>query len=156
MSPQILWFWFVTRNSDPNEVNSKPSEVHRVVLWGAAGVDDQCGQEGGDGMARDTVRTLLWIAWSLCLARGQEAVEKLCGHPPVPAGATYLNVTGGLGQRDWVVRYVCDNGKSKYQTPHSGEGCTGPVCSHEHELHTPNKTTTTSGLITSLDSSDKA
>ena len=67
-------------------------------------------------MARDTVRTLLWIAWSLCLARGQEAVEKLCGHPPVPAGATYLNVTGGLGQRDWVVRYVCDNGKSKYQT----------------------------------------
>ena len=97
-------------------------------------------------MARDTVRTLLWIAWSLCLTRGQEAVEKLCGHPPVPAGATYLNVTGGLGQRDWVVRYVCDNGKSKYQ----------PVCSHEHELHTPNKTTTTSGLITSLDSSDKA
>lgn len=42
-------------------------------------------------------------------ARGQE--EGGCGHPPVPAGARYVNVTGGLGQESWVVRYICDTGK---------------------------------------------
>ena len=64
-------------------------------------------------MARNTIRTLLWIAWSLSgMAGGQEAGEEdQCSHPPVPPGATYLNVTGGWGQQEWVVRYICDNGK---------------------------------------------
>ena len=62
-------------------------------------------------MARNTIRTLLWIAWSLWLP-GYQALEQVCSHPPVPAGATYLNVTGGLGQSQWVVRYICDNGKN--------------------------------------------
>lgn len=66
-------------------------------------------------MARNTIRTLLWIAWSLCVG-GQEAEQEVCSHPPVPAGATYRNVTGGLGQPDWTVRYICDNGKNKYET----------------------------------------
>ena len=68
-------------------------------------------------MARNTIRTLLWIAWSLCLP-GYQALELGCGHPPVPAGATYLNVTGGLGQSQWVVRYICDNGKN-YNKQHT-------------------------------------
>ena len=63
-------------------------------------------------MARNTIRTLLWIAWSLCLPGLHQALEQVCSHPPVPAGASYLNVTGGLGQTQWVVRYICDNGKN--------------------------------------------
>ena len=74
-------------------------------------------REGGGTMARNTIRTLLWIAWSLCLP-GYQALELSCGHPPVPAGATYLNVTGGLGQSQWVVRYICDNGKN-YNKQHT-------------------------------------
>ena len=104
-------------------------------------------------MERHTIRTLLWIAWSLSLAGGQQTPE-LCGHPPVPAGATYLNVTGGLGQRDWAVRYICDNGKNKYQT--TGHASHSTLSVSEHELHTPNKTTTTSELITNAESLDKA
>ena len=72
-------------------------------------------REGREAMARKTIRTLLWIAWSLWLPATQ-ALDQLCSHPPVPAGASYLNVTGGLGQTQWVVRYICDNGKNKYET----------------------------------------
>ena len=35
-----------------------------------------------------------------------------CPHPPVPAAATYVNVTGGLGEGRWGVRYVCDTGNN--------------------------------------------
>ena len=35
-----------------------------------------------------------------------------CPHPPVPAAATYVNVTGGLGEDEWHVRYVCNIGTS--------------------------------------------
>ena len=62
--------------------------------------------------------TLSWISWSILVAvklvNGAGEVNKegaICNHPPVPAAATYLNVTGGLGEKDWVVRYICDNGK---------------------------------------------
>ena len=53
---------------------------------------------------------LSWISWSMLvvIVRGD---KEGCTHPPVPASATYVNVTGGLGQEDWVVRYTCDNGK---------------------------------------------
>lgn len=63
-------------------------------------------------MARNTIRTLLWIAWCVCHPGYIQALDQVCSHPPVPAGATYLNVTGGLGQTQWVVRYICDNGKN--------------------------------------------
>ena len=56
-------------------------------------------------------RTLSWIAWSVLLqVRGEEAGLG-CGHPPVPAGGRYVNVTGGLGQDSWAVRYSCDTGE---------------------------------------------
>ena len=71
-------------------------------------------------MARNTIRTLLWIAWSLWLP-GYLALEQVCSHPPVPGGATYLNVTGGLGQTQWVVRYICDNGKNYNKQPTNNE-----------------------------------
>ena len=62
-------------------------------------------------------RTLSWIAWSLLvMVSGSQVVsgqeQDRCGHPPVPAGASYVNVTGGLGQNSWVVRYICDTGKN--------------------------------------------
>ena len=57
-------------------------------------------------------RTLSWIAWSVLLqARGEEAGLG-CGHPPVPAGGRYVNVTGGLGEDSWAVRYSCDTGET--------------------------------------------
>ena len=34
-----------------------------------------------------------------------------CPHPSVPAGATYSNVTGGLGQDSWKITYICDIGR---------------------------------------------
>ena len=56
-------------------------------------------------------RTLSWIAWSVLLqVRGEEAGLG-CGHPPVPAGGRYVNVTGGLGEDSWAVRYSCDTGE---------------------------------------------
>ena len=56
---------------------------------------------------------LCWISWSMLvmMVKGVRGDEGGCPHPPVPASATYVNVTGGLGQKDWVVRYICDNGK---------------------------------------------
>ena len=61
---------------------------------------------------------LSWISWSILVAvgvvNGADEVNKegaKCNHPPVPAAATYVNVTGGLGEQEWVVRYICDNGK---------------------------------------------
>ena len=61
-------------------------------------------------------RTLSWIAWSLLLAvqgaRGAGQEPGGCPHPPVPAGASYVNVTGGLGEGRWGVRYVCDTGNN--------------------------------------------
>lgn len=60
---------------------------------------------------------LSWISWSILVAvgvvNGADKVNKdgaKCDHPPVPAAATYVNVTGGLGEQEWVVRYICDNG----------------------------------------------
>ena len=70
-------------------------------------------------MARNTIRTLLWIAWSLCQPGLHQALEQVCSHPPVPAGASYLNVTGGLGQTQWGVRYICDNGKNYNKHQHN-------------------------------------
>ena len=64
-------------------------------------------------------RTLSWIAWSLLqvaqVVQSQEV--NTCGHPPVPGGASYVNVTGGLGQRSWVVRYICDTGMENNKCP---------------------------------------
>ena len=54
-------------------------------------------------------RTLSWIAWSLLVT---SARSQGCGHPPVPPAASYVNVTGGLGQETWVVRYICDTGEN--------------------------------------------
>ena len=64
-------------------------------------------------MTRHRQRTLSWIAWSLLvfLPPSSWAKETTCEHPPVPAGASYVNVTGGLGQNSWVVRYICDTGE---------------------------------------------
>ena len=46
----------------------------------------------------------------LLQARAEEAGLG-CGHPPVPAGGRYVNVTGGLGEDSWAVRYSCDTGE---------------------------------------------
>ena len=46
----------------------------------------------------------------LLQVRGEEAGLG-CGHPPVPAGGRYVNVTGGLGEDSWAVRYSCDTGE---------------------------------------------
>ena len=46
-----------------------------------------------------------------------------CGHPPVPGGASYVNVTGGLGQRSWVVRYICDTGEDRVRKRHPYSYC---------------------------------
>ena len=60
-------------------------------------------------------RTLSWIAWSLLILQGAGGAQGQepggCSHPPVPRGAAYVNVTGGLGEQSWGVRYVCDTGK---------------------------------------------
>ena len=63
-------------------------------------------------------RTLSWIAWSLLVT---SARSQGCGHPPVPPAASYVNVTGGLGQETWVVRYICDTGENT--------GCYLIICS---------------------------
>ena len=47
---------------------------------------------------------LTWMVIGKCLA------SKGCPHPPVPAAATYVNVTGGLAEDEWHVRYVCNIG----------------------------------------------
>ena len=39
-----------------------------------------------------------------------------CPHPAIPAAATYTNLTGGLGQETWTVKYTCDNGESGTQS----------------------------------------
>ena len=63
-------------------------------------------------MRLSSLRTLSWISWSmLSLVRG--VLGEGCPHPPVPAAATYVNVTGGLGQGSWHVRYVCNIGESE-------------------------------------------
>ena len=56
-------------------------------------------------------RTLSWIAWSVLLQARAEEAGLGCGHPPVPAGGRYVNVTGGLGEDSWAVRYSCDTGE---------------------------------------------
>ena len=62
-------------------------------------------------------RTLSWIAWSLLILQGARVTHAQkpggCGHPPVPQGASYVNVTGGLGEQSWAVRYICDTGKQQ-------------------------------------------
>ena len=61
---------------------------------------------------------LSWISWSILVsvgvANGAGEVNKedgKCNHPPVPSAATYVNVTGGWGESEWVVRYICDTGE---------------------------------------------
>ena len=58
-------------------------------------------------------RTLSWIAWSLLILQGARGAQEPggCPHPPVPQGAAYVNVTGGLGEQSWGVRYICDTGE---------------------------------------------
>ena len=48
----------------------------------------------------------------LPLVRGVAGeAEGGCPHPAVPAGAFYSNVTGGLGQESWEIKYKCDIGR---------------------------------------------
>lgn len=62
------------------------------------------------------------LPWTLCSILtwmvGNCLAGEGCPHPPVPAAATYVNVTGGLGEDEWHVRYVCNIGRS--QPPHKG------------------------------------
>ena len=44
----------------------------------------------------------------VALVRGE---QEGCAHPAVPAGAFYTNMTGGLGQEAWKIKYKCDIGK---------------------------------------------
>ena len=50
-----------------------------------------------------TCSILTWMVGNCLAGTG-------CPHPPVPAAATYVNVTGGLGEDEWRVRYVCNIG----------------------------------------------
>ena len=56
------------------------------------------------------------LPWTLCSILTWMVANSLasegCPHPPVPAAATYVNVTGGLGEGRWGVRYVCDTGNN--------------------------------------------
>ena len=45
------------------------------------------------------------------LSRPVEGEEEGCSHPSIPSGATYSNLTGGLGDQTWRIRYSCDIGK---------------------------------------------
>lgn len=45
-----------------------------------------------------------------CLVRGEEE-EVGCSHPSLPSGATYSNLTGGLGEQAWKIKYSCDIGE---------------------------------------------
>ena len=57
------------------------------------------------------------LPWTLCSILtwmvANSLASKGCPHPPVPAAATYVNVTGGLGEDEWHVRYVCNIGTSQ-------------------------------------------
>lgn len=47
-----------------------------------------------------------------CLVRGEEKEEEVgCSHPSLPSGATYSNLTGGLGEQAWKIKYSCDIGE---------------------------------------------
>lgn len=76
------------------------------------------------------------LPWTLCSILtwmvGNCLAGDGCPHPPVPAAATYVNVTGGLGEDEWDVRYVCNIGRS--QPPHK-------------ERRRPNITTSRTELI---------
>ena len=37
-----------------------------------------------------------------------------CPHPAVPAGASYFNVSGGLGADSWRIKYDCDIGNNTF------------------------------------------
>ena len=56
------------------------------------------------------------LPWTVCsiltwmVLVGKCLASKGCPHPPVPAAATYVNVTGGLAEDEWHVRYVCNIG----------------------------------------------
>jgi hypothetical protein len=38
------------------------------------------------------------------------AISVGCPHPAVPSGATYFNISGGLGADSWRIKYDCDIG----------------------------------------------
>jgi len=46
----------------------------------------------------------------VALVRGVAGEQEGCAHPAVPAGAFYTNMTGGLGQEAWKIKYKCDIG----------------------------------------------
>ena len=56
--------------------------------------------------------SLPWISWSI-LASLLPRVWGGCPHPPLPAAANYVNVTGGLDEESWHVRYICNIGEER-------------------------------------------
>lgn len=51
-----------------------------------------------------TTSSFFYFLTLLCCVRSS------CVHPSVPYAASYANVTGGLGQDQWKIKYGCDNG----------------------------------------------
>lgn len=50
--------------------------------------------------------TLYFLTYYVCLTQSSE----VCHHPAVPFAAKYLNVTGGLDEDNWTIKYICDSG----------------------------------------------
>ncbi len=47
--------------------------------------------------------TFYFLAYFVCLTRcGAE--DQLCRFPSVPLAATYANVSGGAGEKEWKIR----------------------------------------------------
>ena len=50
------------------------------------------------------------VASAAATAASSSSSNSGCPHPAVPSGASYFNVSGGLGAESWRIKYDCDIG----------------------------------------------
>ncbi len=93
--------------------------------------------------------TLYFLAYFVCMTR---AKEHSCPYPSVPSAATYVNISGGVGESEWRIKYACDPGYELFGRPE--RSCEGgewekeedlPHCAVNVALHKPAMSSSSAG-----------
>jgi hypothetical protein len=80
-------------------------------------------RSGGTSLIATSLTLILYGGLVLVVLATDQAVAAVtskggnsgCPHPAVPSGASYVNISGGLGADSWRIKYDCDIGKIFYK-----------------------------------------